>query len=229
MMGAVHFVIESDQAFFPRHLVDKYLIRYMVSVSSELPRHPERYRLIVLWNLRKVVTNLPGTANIVVFHSSDLPKGRGWAPIYHALASGEREHVITGMLAGTKVDAGDVIAKARFTILPSYTADNLRPIDEEVCVMMAAEILERFESRQIEATPQSGEPTYNKRRMPSDSQVDPGRTLIDLVPHIRACSSAYPAYFDWNGCRYHISLEPRETPAFPTDLKIEFPSGTCSA
>jgi methionyl-tRNA formyltransferase len=229
MNGAIYFVIEPGGDFMLAPLIDRYLSRYIVSVGDGLPPNPEQYRLIVLWNLRRVIRHLPATSNVAVFHSSDLPKGRGWAPIYHALADGHQEHVITAILAGPEVDAGDVIAKARFRIQACHTADSLREIDEEVCVMMVAEILDHFEYHPISATPQQGQASYYARRLPSDSEVDIGRSLVDLLPHIRGCGSNYPAFFDWQGCRYLISLKPEQLPTLPDDLRIEFSDAGDSA
>ena len=222
MNGKVYFMVEANAEIDLAALIERHLERYDVSVGQCLPECPAQYRMIVLWNLRRIIRDLPATSNFVVFHSSDLPKGRGWAPIYHSLADGHEEHVITAILAAPKVDAGDVIAKARFHIQPCHVADTLREIDEEVCVMLAVAILDRFGAGPIKATPQRGEATYYTRRLPSDSAVDIRLPLAELIPHIRACGRSHPAYFDWQGCRYRITLTPEQTPIFPDDLRINF-------
>jgi methionyl-tRNA formyltransferase len=169
-----------------------------------------------------VLRDLPASRNLLVFHSSDLPQGRGWAPLYHALAKGQAEHVVTALFAEAEVDAGDILAKARFHLLPCHTADNLRPIDEEVCIMLAAAILERYPDSLPAGVPQRGVGGFYARRSSADSEVDPRRSLADLAPHLRACGSSHRAFFDWQGCRYSIEITPEEVPGIPDDLHFEF-------
>lgn len=218
----IYFVVEKEADLSFLSFVDKYLAVYTVKIGENMPDRPEDYRLIVLWNLRYIIRDLPICRNVVVFHGSDLPKGRGWAPIYHALADQHDEYVLSAIFAAPKVDSGDVVAKARFRILPSYTADSLRRFDEEISVMLAAAILKRFEDRTIVGKPQLGEATYYKRRIPDDSEVDVNKPLSDLLPHLRACGRDHRAFFDWQGCRYRIEITPEELPGLPSDMHIEF-------
>lgn len=222
MSLGVFFLIERGAEFSIAPYVSRHLGQHPVSVGDVFPVHPEDYRIVVLWNLRRVLRDLPASRNLLVFHSSDLPRGRGWAPLYHALADGGDQHVITALFAAAEVDAGHVLAKARFRLQSCHTADNLRPIDEEVCIMLAAAILERYPDRLPAGVPQCGQASYHARRSPADSAVDPGRPLADLIPHLRACCSGHRAFFDWRGCRYRIEITPEETPGIPDDLRFEF-------
>jgi len=87
---------------------------------------------------------------------------------------------------------------------------------------MARAIVERYADQQIKSTPQHGESSYYRRRTPKDNELDIQRPLVDLIPHMRGCSSSHPAHFYWQGCKYRIELMPEDMPAFPSDLKIEF-------
>ena len=207
------------------HLV-RHLNQHVITIGDIFPERPEDYRLIVLWNLHWVIRDLPATRNVVVFHSSDLPQGRGWAPVYHALAGSQDEFVISAIFAASEVDSGEVIAKARFRIQSCHTSTSVRAIDEEVCIMLAAAILERFKGLPITGVPQVGMGSFYPRRRPEDNEVDISCSLVDLIPHLRACEARHPAFFDWQGCRYHIAITPEKMPGFPDDLRIEFPDET---
>jgi methionyl-tRNA formyltransferase len=222
MRQRVHFLTEHPDSQDLLSLVHKYLVDFDVTLSKSLPDKSDEFCLIVLWNLPRKIYNLPAKRNIVVFHSSDLPNGRGWAPIYYALAENRKEHVITAILASEQVDSGEIIAKARFKIQSSYLADNLRKIDEEICIKMAIVILERIRTKSLRTKPQIGRATYYNRRQLADNKIDVERRFVDLIPHIRGCESAHPAFFDWDGCRYNIILVPETPPNFPDDVTIEF-------
>ena len=222
MNERLFFVLNRLDDFDFGSLIDKYVPDHTVDLGCSPPTSTEDYRLIILWNYRKIITALPETNNFVLFHSSDLPAGKGWAPIYHALAEQYRNFTISGLLAAPEVDSGNLIVKARFPILPGYTATDLRKFDAEISMMLLARILDRFNGRAITGTPQSGTSTYLKRRHPEDNRIDINRPLKELIPHLRACEPAHPAFFDWEATRYRIEVSSLSTPAFPEQIEIDW-------
>lgn len=223
MTEKVHIVLNSFEDVNPSRIASKYLSPCNLSIGTDIPDNPTSFDLIILWNLKTIVTDLPDTSNVVVFHSSDLPRGRGWAPIYYAIADHNSTHTISAILASSKVDSGDIICKASFAILTSYLADDLRKLDEIVCFLMARKILDRFNGTQIKGYVQTGNATYNKRRYPADSIIDVNQPLIDLLPHIKACSSTNPAFFELDGFRFSIQISSHSpVPTVPEDLVIKF-------
>ena len=219
----VHIVVNDFEEEPPIKIANNYLTDSELSFSRCIPECPSLYDLIILWNIRTVLKELPNTSNIVVFHSSDLPKGRGWAPIYYAIANSQQKHTITAILASEKVDSGDIICKGTFSILKSYLADDLRKLDEIVCFVMAKKILDKFQGRKIIGYPQVGSATYNKRRYPEDSKIDITKSLSELIPHIKACSFENPACFQLGETHFNIRLESSTIiPTIPNDLVIKF-------
>jgi methionyl-tRNA formyltransferase len=222
MTGRLFFVLNSLDDFDFGPLLDKYLPTRDVHVGCTPPASTGDYRLVVLWNNRKIVANLPERNNFILFHSSDLPAGKGWAPIYYVLAEGNSHYTISGILASPQVDSGDLIVKARFPILPNYTATDLRKFDAEISMMLLAKILEKFEGEDIVGIPQSGSPTYRKRRCPEDNVFDIERPFRELIPHFRACEPAHPAVFDWEGVRYRMEISCTVDAEFPPHIEIDW-------
>lgn len=221
-MSRLFFVLNTLSEFDFNDLLEKHLPGIHVDVGTQLPATPIDYRLIVLWSYRKVVAAPAGSNNVVLFHSSDLPKGRGWAPIYHAIAGHDDYFVVSGIFAAPEVDTGDVIVKARFKILPNYTATDLRRFDRELSLMLVRKILSRFEGREIVGIAQSGKPTNRPRRTPEDCRIDLDRPFREVVDHLRACEPRSPAFFDSAGCRYVVSIAPVDVADFPQDIQVVF-------
>jgi methionyl-tRNA formyltransferase len=194
-----------------------------------MPPDPEAYDLVVLWSYRQVVKDLGPGGNVVVFHSSDLPEGRGWAPLYHAVADEHAFYTISGILAGPRVDAGDLLVKARFAMRPDYTAEVLRGWDTEISIRLIGLLLDRLESGPMRGEKQRPEGSYNPRRSPEDNEVALATPLENLVPHLRACEPQHPAFFNWHGVKYVISVRPESDPQFPADLEITFFDGAGTA
>jgi len=222
MVSRIFFLLNALDEFDFGELLARHLSECEVSLGTSLPPHPEDYRLIVLWSYRKVLRELPPSNNVILFHSSDLPEGRGWAPIYHAIADNHEFYVISGIFAAPEVDSGDVIVKAHFRIRPEHTAADVRRFDSEISIMLVAKILDHFGNTPFVGTPQSGQGGFRPRRRLDDNEVDVTKPLSELIPHLRACEERNPAYFAYQGCRYLISIRPEVQTSFPSDLVVAF-------
>jgi hypothetical protein len=95
-MRKVFLLVNALEEFTFGALVREVLPGVRVTVGEDFPAHPEDHDLVVLWSIRRLVPRAAGCRNAIVFHSSDLPRGRGWAPVYHAIASGLELYTITG-------------------------------------------------------------------------------------------------------------------------------------
>lgn len=221
-MKKVFFLVNSLEEFNFYELIRKYLSKMNITIGESLPQHTEEYDVIVLWNYRKIIPDVAKKKNIILFHSADLPEGRGWAPIYYTLSKGKEEFVIKGICAGEEVDTGDVIAKARFKIRDNYNAEVIRQWDSEISIMLIKEILKRFEGREIKGAKQIGEATFYPKRRPENNEIPLNSKLADVVNHLRACEKKHPAFFYYGKTKYFINIEPENKPEFPVDLEVEF-------
>ena len=221
-MKKVFFVVNAIRDFSCFDYIEKYLSDVEISVGECFPYSSDEYDLIILWSFRKIINNLGDKKNVVLFHSSDLPEGKGWAPIYNALNSKKERFVITGIKAANEVDSGVIIVKASFQIKDNYLAENIREWDNEISIILISEILLKFEKAKIIGLPQVGKGTFFHRRRPDQNEINIDSTFIDLLPHIRGCEKEHPAYFLFNNERFNIYIEPVNKPLFPSDLEIVF-------
>jgi methionyl-tRNA formyltransferase len=221
-MNRIYFLLNNLAEFDFQALLEKYLPKATIDIGTTMPVDPADYRLVVLWNVRSIVKDLPRDNNVILFHGSDLPEGRGWAPIYYAFAEQKNRYVLSGVFAASKVDTGDVIVKASFPIPANATASDLRRFDTELSILLVARILERFTSRRIVGKAQQGEGTSRKRRTPEDNRIDVNVTFQLLIPHLRGCEPGWPAFFEFEGVRYTIQIQALHPPAFPSDIDIVF-------
>ena len=125
------------------------------------------FNVIFLLSYRKIIdeeTLERVDGNVIVFHSSDLPKGRGWAPIYTAIASGYKYHTITMCYADKEMDAGNILAKAKCRIRNNYTAGMLRNIGRQLISYLIGEYVLYFETKTCPGMIQQGAPTLVSKR-----------------------------------------------------------------
>lgn len=132
----------------------------------------------------------------VGFHSSDLPRGRGGAPVNWAIIAGESEIALSLFYYSAGVDAGDVIHKE---YVPIEDRDTVETVLERLATAARdalAATRRDFEADEIDAFPQSiEEATYRPRRQPQDGIIDWSRPAPELQDWIRAQSDPYPGAY----------------------------------
>ena len=84
-MKNILFIVNKKEDFTIQNYIDKHLLGFEIHVEENLPKDILSYDLIILWSYRKILKNISYYRNIVLFHSSDLPDGKGWAPIFNTL------------------------------------------------------------------------------------------------------------------------------------------------
>jgi methionyl-tRNA formyltransferase len=221
-MKSIFFVVNKIGDFDFSELLEKYLPHCSISVGDHLPPRAAEFDLIVLWSYRKKVPIEANTRNIILFHSSRLPEGRGWAPIYNSIARCLSHYTISGIFAAQELDAGDLIVQARFAIQDHYVAADLRKWDKEICVMLIELILKKSEAGPISARKQEGQPSTWPRRTPADNEIDVRRSFAELIPHLRACEDDHPAFFMLDSCKYSVTVRAETAADFPRDLDVTF-------
>lgn len=224
-MKRVFFLVNKLGEFDFFEYIEKYLNGINVTVGESLPQNPKEYDLIVLWSYRKIIRDV-SSKNVILFHSTDLPEGKGWAPIYYSISSGQKYFTISGILADEKVDSGDIVVKAKFKIKDNYTAEYIRKWDDEISIILVKKILEKFASKEIKGKKQIGVGTTNQRRTPEDNKIELKARFSEKINHLRACEKNHPAFFYYNKIKYNIIVEPEPKPEFPSDLKITFYDST---
>jgi methionyl-tRNA formyltransferase len=144
---------------------------------------------------------------VLVLHASDLPKGRGWAPHVWSIIDGANQITVSLLEASEPVDSGAIWLKKKFTLeghelLPEI---NAKLFAAELLLMTQA--VEEFEA--IKPIVQVGDPgPYMPKRSPSDSQLDPYKTIAEQFELLRVVDSqSYPAFFNYRGKRYLIQIE----------------------
>ena len=221
-MKKIFFLLNDLSDFKAQRYCDKYLSDYVVSMGLELPNNPSDFSLIVPWNYQKVIKNYQFN-NIVIFHSSDLPSGKGWAPIFNAFNKNLKYYVVSAVLLSERVDSGDIIAKAKFLIKNTYTAEIIRKIDEEIVLMMVAKIVERFDGKELTGLEQNSlDESFYIRRYQKDNEVNGDDNLNNLIHKLKGCEKSHPAFFTYKGDDFIISIKPKIKPSFPEDLQIIF-------
>lgn len=146
------------------------------------------------------------------FHPTLLPKYRG-KYVHYVLINNDEYSGVTAHLIESSFDTGSIIKQARFKVSRFDTVKSLLRKSSEVEIRLVLEVLNLIKSGSVKAEPQdeSKASNYFNKRTPTDSEVDPNKSLKELFYEIRAYDSQeYPAFFYVDGQRVYINLYRKE-------------------
>ena len=225
MKKKICFLLNNIKEYSFKNLVDLYLPnkKFDINLSTVFPKNFKSYDLIIPWCYKKIIKGEKKLTNTIIIHSSNLPEGRGWAPIYYSLRDQNSDYTISSIFATKDVDKGNLIVKASFPILPEYTADYLRKVDTEISILLIRKILDKWHNAKIISKKQIGDGSYRPRRFPKDNEVKINYSLKKILSHLRAVEKNNPAFFYFKNIKYIIEVHPENKPDFPKKIKIEYP------
>lgn len=145
----------------------------------------------------------------LVVHASDLPQGRGMSPHVWQILAGMNEITVSLLQAADPFDTGAIWAKRSFKLEGHELCDEINAalFAQEIALMDWA--LAHCDS--LSPQEQVGTPTYYKRRTPDDCRIAPEKSLAEQFDLLRTADPArYPAFFDFRGCRFQITLSKQE-------------------
>ena len=138
-------------------------------------------------------------------HESDLPLGRGFAPVQWQVLQGARRIPICLLEAADPVDSGDIFLRHHFDLDGLELYSEIREKQARATTGIIREFLALYPDLPRQA--QTGEPTHFPRRRPSDSRLDPDRTLREQFDLLRICNNdAWPAFFEIGGRTYALRI-----------------------
>ena len=143
---------------------------------------------------------------VLVIHASDVPEGRGFAPLNWQILEGRNRVTVTLLEAADKVDSGDVWAKHDMYFEGHETFAELfeKLFDVEIALMDFA--VANYGS--IEPRPQPEGGSYYRRRTPEDGVVSVEHRLMEIFDLLRVSDpERYPVQFAFRGHRYALRME----------------------
>lgn len=149
--------------------------------------------------------NLAKSRHNLVVHESDLPSGKGFAPMAWQILEGKSEIPICVLEASGEVDSGAIWLKSTISLTGYELCGEWRVMQGEKTVALCLECVDNYGL--IKPQSQTGDTTFYPRRTSKDSELDINKTLADQFDLLRVVSNEnYPAFFTLNGKKYRIEI-----------------------
>lgn len=184
-------------------------------IYSDHEKIIDSHDVLFILNYGKLVPRgiLNKNSHNIVVHESDLPNGKGWAPLFWQVLEGKNEIVFTLFEASEEVDSGDIYLKKTLSLTGFELNGELREKQASLTHSMCEEFLNMYHTKLIpmKKNELTGEEEVYRRRWPKDSEVDINKSLSQQFNLLRTVSNTdYPAYFELDGHKYILYIEEKK-------------------
>lgn len=143
----------------------------------------------------------------IVIHESNLPEGKGWAPLFWQVLEGKNEITFSMFEAGQGVDDGDIYFQSTLSLTGYELNQELRHKQAQLIIEMCQEFIKNY-SLYIPPKKQEGIETFYPKRSPSDSELDIHKSIIEQFNLLRIVDNDdYPAFFEIDGRKYVLKVD----------------------
>ena len=142
----------------------------------------------------------------IVIHASDLPKGRGFAPMIWQILNNKNVITVSLFKASKNFDEGNIIYKTKLKFNGTELYNELRKKLSKKIFDLISHFLKKYPK--ITYYKQRGKPTYFKKRTSSDSEININKSIKSQFNLLRVCNNElWPAYFKYKGNTYIIKIK----------------------
>lgn len=186
-------------------------LQNILKKASLFYKHEEiesSYDVIFILSYHRIIPNeyLLAKHNIVI-HASDLPLGKGWAPMFWQILEGKNNIVFSMFEASSGVDNGDIYMKKNLSLTGFELNEELRKKQANFIIEMCIDFLDKYDEYK-NPVKQEGIETFYKKRDSKDSELDIHKSIDEQFNLLRIVDNdSYPAFFYKDGKKYILKIE----------------------
>jgi len=167
------------------------------------------YDIVFVLSYHKIIKKeyLKKNRHNIVIHASNLPKGKGWAPLFWQILEGKNEIIFSMFEASGEVDNGDIYMKKSLILDETELNKELREKQALLTIEMCLEFINNYEKYKIPKK-QSGKESFYKKRTAKDSELDISKSIDEQFNLLRIVDNKnYPAFFYKDNKKYILKIE----------------------
>lgn len=165
------------------------------------------YDIVFILSYHRIISKefLSKNKNNIVIHASNLPQGKGWAPLFHQVLEGKNEIIFTLFEADEKADNGDIYLQKTLILNGLELYEELRDKQANFTIKLCLEFLENFPN--ITKISQKGKESFYPKRTSKDHELDINKTIEEQFNLLRISNNEeFPAFFYKNGKKFILKI-----------------------
>jgi len=191
-------------SYFSNYRVDRSNVEIKLFFDAE---EIENYDVVFILGYTKILPKdflLRNGLNLVV-HGSDLPKGKGFAPIQWQLLEGKDEIKISLIEALENVDSGDVLLQDTIYFDGTELYEKIREKQVEATIKIVTKFINLYPN--YDRKKQVGEESFYPKRTTLDGELDIKKSIIDNFNLLRIGNNdGWPSFFHYKGKKYVLKI-----------------------
>jgi len=169
----------------------------------------DNYDVLLILSYHRIIKEkyLNKNKHNIVIHASNLPEGKGWAPMFWQILENKNEIIFSMFEASVGVDDGDIYMKKQLALTGDELNEELRDKQAKFIIEMCLEFLNHYDKYKI-AVKQTGTESFYKKRTAEDSELDMNKSLNEQFNLLRIVDNEnYPAFFYKDNKKYILKIE----------------------
>lgn len=204
-------VLSSDKSWFVPYA--KSLVRilrdkgYVAKLFYNHKKIGEDFKIVFIFSYFKIIEErfLKRHLHNLVVHESDLPRGKGWAPLFWQILEGKNKIPVVLFEATPKADNGKIYIKDNLVLNGHELHNEIREKQAVKTIELCLRFLRGYKN--LKPTNQRGRSTYYRRRAPKDSKLNISKTIKEQFNLLRIANNAdFPAFFEHKGQKYTLKI-----------------------
>jgi len=167
----------------------------------------DNFNLVFILSYFRIIEKkfLEKHANNLVIHESNLPQGRGWAPLFWQILEGKNKIPIVLFEARKETDTGEIYLKDVIELKGHELHDEIRKNQALKTIELCLLFIQKY--KQITPKKQKGIPSYYPKRTPKDSELNINKNIKEQINLLRiANNEGFPAFFKYHGYKYILKI-----------------------
>ncbi|MCT7574920.1 formyltransferase family protein [Aliarcobacter butzleri] len=169
----------------------------------------ENYDIVFILSYHKIISKeyLSKHNHNIVIHASELPRGKGWAPMFWQILEGKNEIPFSMFEVDEGVDSGEIYMQRILKLTGYELNEELREKQAKFTIDMCLDFVENYDKYKV-SKPQIGQESFYQKRSEKDSKLDIDKSIKEQFNLLRIVDNEnYPAYFEIDGYRYVLKIE----------------------
>ena len=191
--------------YIPEIIKSITYIGYSIKIYYNIKNIPLYIKFVFVLNYPKII-NYIKKHKFLVIHSSNLPIGKGWSPLFWQILEGKSLIITTLFEANENLDSGKIYCKQSIFLNGTELNKELR-YKQFLCIQLL--IIDFLNINQYyKPINQFGKESFYKKRNPKDSELNINKSIKEQFNLLRIVNNEkFPAFFYFKNQKYILKID----------------------
>ncbi len=209
-MNNVAFLFDKSNSWISKHfenfnyLSNKYRFHFFYDYKKV-----KKFDVVFVLGYTKILSkNFLKNNNLnLVIHESDLPNGKGLAPIQWQILKGKKNITFSLIEMEKNFDSGDIFLQKKLKLNGYELNQEIRNLQGKLTIKIIKLFLKKYPKILLLKKKQQGKSTFFKKRSTKDSELNINKSIKDQFNLLRVVDNEnYPAFIKLKNKKYIIKI-----------------------